>query len=122
MATVTLSPTVASVRAAKPTYVYGATALVPLLTSASAALVRVGMPSDIPANATVVSAVLTLQQAGAATGAITLTAQRHSATWTMSKVNWSNRPGVGGTVVTPPAKTAPPADTLWTFDVTDDVA
>lgn len=122
MAVANLSPTVISVRAAKPSYVYGATATVPLLTSSSSALVRVGMPSDIPANASVVSAILTLQQQGAVTGTMTLSVQRHSANWATSKVTWNTRPGVSGTVVTPPAKTNPADATLWAFDVTPDVS
>lgn len=122
MAVSTLSPMMVSVRSAKPSYAYGATATVPLLTSAASGLIRVGMPSDIPANASVVSAILTVQQQGNVAGSVTLQLQRHSANWTTSKVTWANRPNVSGTVVIPPAKTAPTDATLWSFDVTADVA
>lgn len=122
MAVATLTPTVASVRAAKPSYVYGATATVPLQTSASSACVRVGMPSDIPANAVVASAILTVYQQGAVAGTNTLTVQRHSAAWQMSKVTWNNRPNVGGVGVNSPALTASADRAAWTFDVTTDVA
>lgn len=120
MAAVTLSPTVASVRSAKPSYVYGATATVPVSTTANG-LIRIGMPSDIPSNATVASAILTLTQIAAAAGSITMSVQRKSSAWTMSKATWNNRTGVGGSAVAVP-KTAPPAATLWAFDVTADVA
>jgi hypothetical protein len=122
MAVSTLSPTIISVRSAKPSYLYGATATVPLTVNAATALVRVGMPSDIPGNASVVSAILVLQQAGNVTGTKSLTAQRHSANWTTSKVTWANRPGVSGVLVTPASKVNPTDATLWSFDVTADVA
>jgi len=79
------------------------------------------MPSDMPANATVTSAILTFQQAGALAGSITVQIQRHSANWQASKATWNNRPGVSGTVVSV-TKTAPADGTLWAFDVTADVA
>jgi hypothetical protein len=120
VAVATLSPTALSVRSAKPAYVYGATASIPLITSAANGLLRVGMPSDIPANATVTSAILTLTQSGAYSGANTLQMQRHSAGFAVSKATWNNRPGVSGAVVSV-TQSGTADGTLWAFDVTADV-
>jgi hypothetical protein len=121
VAVATLSPTAVSIRTAKRDYVYGAATNIPLQTAAAAALVRVGMPSDIPANAQVVSAILTFTQQGAYAGAVTLQLQRNSANWTVSKAAWSKAPGVAGPI-TPVTQNATPSGTLWSFDVTADVA
>lgn len=120
MVAATLTPTAAQVRSVKPAYVYGATANLRLQTSAAAALVRVGMPSDIPSNATVSSAILTFTQVGDYTGANAISAQRNSGGWAMSKLTWNNRPGTTGVAVSV-SKTASLAGTLWAYDVTSDV-
>lgn len=124
MAVSTLSPTVVSIRQAKPTYVYGATATVPTNAgTVASALVRVGMPSDIPANASVTSAILTFTQAGTGGGGSgTMAVRRNAANWTTSKATYSNKPALGGTAVTNPATGSQPDGTLFTFDVTADVA
>jgi hypothetical protein len=121
MAVSTLTCTAVSIRSAKAGYVYGASSYLPLQSAASSALVRCGMPSDIPAGATITSAILTFTQHGAQSGSVTLTVQRQSTAWTVSKATWTNRGNVGGTAVTPPAKTSAADLTLWAFDVTVDV-
>lgn len=120
MATATLSPTVASIRSAKPTYVYGATARIQLITNAAQGLVRIGMPSDIPANAVVSSAVLTFYQFDVFVGSKTLTVQRQATAWKMSTATWNNRGSVSGTAVN--VTQSGTADrTAWAFTVTTDV-
>jgi hypothetical protein len=121
MAVATLSPTLVSVRSAKPGYVYGASAKVPISTQ-NQGLIRVGMPADIPSNAQIVSAILTLTQVGSQTvGNKTVAVQRNQANWTVSKATWNNRPGLGGAAVSV-VKSGTPDGTLWAFDVTPDVA
>lgn len=121
MALATLTPTAASERNPKSGYVYGATATLPVRANVAGASVRVGMPSDLPANSVITSAILTLQQVGAAAGSFTLTVQRHSAAWTMSKITWANRPGVTGAAATSGPQVAPQDGAQWSFDVTADV-
>lgn len=121
MAVATLSPTAISVRAAKPSYAYGATVAIQVQTSASNGLIRVGMPSDIPTNAVVSSAILTMTQRANFTGANTVSVQRNSSGFSASKVTWNNRPGVSGSAVSV-SKTGSADKTLWAFDVTPDVS
>jgi hypothetical protein len=120
MAVATLSPTAAQVRSVKPTYNYGATTVLRVQTSASAAFVRVGMPSDIPSNATIISAILTFTQVGAMTGTNLVSVQRNASAWTMSKLAWTGKPGQSGVRVDL-SKTASVDGTLWSYDVTPDV-
>lgn len=120
MVAATLACTAVSVNAAKPTYVYGAPANLPLLNNAAQSLVRVGMPSDIPGNAVVSSAILTFTQYAAYTGANTLTVQRNAAAWVVSKATWNTRPALAGAAVSV-SKTGSAAETQWSFDVTADV-
>ena len=121
MGVATLSPTAVSIQAAKPSYVYGAAAYIPLLYGKASALMRIGIPADIPSNAAILSATLSIYQYGAYTSAsTTLQVVKNTVNWTVSKATWSKAPATGGTVraVT---KAASPSGTLWNFDVTADV-
>jgi hypothetical protein len=124
MAVSTLTCTAVSVRQAKPGYAYGATATLPITAASGAAqraLVRVGMPSDIPANATVTSALLTFTQSGVSGGGTgSMQLGRNTAAWTVSKATYTNRPA-SAAPVSAGATGSQPDGTLYTWDVTSDV-
>jgi hypothetical protein len=122
MGTATLTPTAISIRSAKPAYVYGASVNPPLLTGAASALVRVGMPSDIPANALVTSAILTLTQAADYSLSTTISATKMAGNWSVSKATWTKAGSIGttGSAISV-TQAAGNAGRLWSFDVTADV-
>lgn len=91
-----LNITAVSVRSASPKVPFGQTANIPLDSGAEAGLLRATIPADIPANAVVTTADIVTRVHGALTGSRSITAQRNSADFQVSKATWNNKPGVTG--------------------------
>lgn len=75
-----------------------------------------GIPSGM-AKTTIISAKLRLYSGAGFAGSVTMSVQRLAAKFTATQVNWSNKPGVTGAVVSL-AKTSAATNTMWEFDVT----
>jgi hypothetical protein len=123
MVTTTLSPTAVQIDNGRPTRPLGTATPILLESGQLAGLIRVGMPSDIPSDATITSATLTLTQGSLDySGAQTVNVYRNLGRFTVSTATWNNAPSYQTPPTASVTKTSSPAVTPWSFDVTADVA
>lgn len=73
--------------------------------------------NPFPRGATIKSAKLRVRSGNLFSGTVTLTAQRTSAKWAASRINYNNRPGVTGATAST-TKTDAAALTYWEIDIT----
>lgn len=104
----------------KPSLTHGAQAQLKLVSGAAYGFIQVGLPADLHKGATVASAKLRIAQVGTTASSRTLTVQRVSAKWLLSKLTWNNKPGVTGSAVAVTQGGGPDGN-VWEFDVTADV-
>lgn len=79
------------------------------------ALIYLGL--SVPKGATLTTAKLRVWTGGALSGTQTLTTKKLNKKFTAARVTWNTRPGVVAGAGVTVSKSAPPARTMWEFDV-----
>jgi hypothetical protein len=101
-----------------PTTNYGASRYLFLSSGATTRYAYLWLKSPAPLKSTVTKATLRVYGAGNwGAGAVPVAVQRIASTWKVGQLNWNNKPGVAGAIVTKSAANTVDGQ-LWEFDVT----